>query len=166
TALALLRLYHRPLPDVLKEHVMDPIGASATWQWHGYGTSWVEERGQRMQSVSGGAHWGGGLWISTLDHARFGQLYLAGGNWNGAQLLSPHWIRESLTPCSIKPEYGFLWWLNHASSISALGSAQAFAARGAGGNIVFVDPALDIVIVLRWCADTKKIIDELLGTLD
>ena len=43
TALSLLRLFRGPLPPVLKQTIMDPIGASPTWEWHGYETSYVEE---------------------------------------------------------------------------------------------------------------------------
>ncbi len=53
-SLALMRVFGRPLPEVLKERVMDPIGASDTWEWHGYDNSWMEIGGRRMQSVSGG----------------------------------------------------------------------------------------------------------------
>ena len=81
TALSLLRLYHAPLPEILKSRLMDPIGTSQAWLWHGYDTSWVVERGRKMQSVSGGAHWGGGVWIDSYDHARFGLLYLRRGRW-------------------------------------------------------------------------------------
>ncbi|HEX2168639.1 MAG TPA: serine hydrolase, partial [Longimicrobiales bacterium] len=35
-ALAALNVWRRPLPQVLREYVMDPIGASATWRWYGY----------------------------------------------------------------------------------------------------------------------------------
>ena len=59
-ALSLLRVFRRPLPHVLKERIMDPIGASATWEWHGYENSYVDIDGTKMQSVSGGAHWGRG----------------------------------------------------------------------------------------------------------
>ncbi|MBT4072668.1 MAG: serine hydrolase, partial [Chloroflexi bacterium] len=45
TALSLLRLYGEPLPDVLKANVMDPIGASDGWAWHGYSTSMVDVNG-------------------------------------------------------------------------------------------------------------------------
>ncbi len=41
-ALAALHVWRRPLPQVLRELVMDPIGASNTWRWHGYDNSWVE----------------------------------------------------------------------------------------------------------------------------
>ena len=40
--------------DLLRERIMNPIGASPTWRWHGYENSWVELDGRRLQSVSGG----------------------------------------------------------------------------------------------------------------
>ena len=78
-ALSLLRLLRRPLPEVLREAIMDPIGASDSWVWRGYRNSTVEIDGTRMESVSGGGHWGGGLFISSRDHARVGQLVLRRG---------------------------------------------------------------------------------------
>ncbi len=165
TALALLRLFREPLPEVARRELFEPVGASDSWQWHGYDSSWVEVEGRSVQSVSGGAHWGGGLWISTLDHARFGLLYLNRGCWQDKQLLAPEWIDESVKPCNQNPGYGLLWWLNHDSAISRIADSSAFAARGAGGNIVFVWPGADIVIVLRWCADPKKVIDDILECL-
>ncbi len=80
-ALALLNIWRKPLPQVLKEQVMDPIGASATWRWTGYDNSWVVMDGMPVQSVSGGSHWGGGLYINAYDQARFGYLTLRNGNW-------------------------------------------------------------------------------------
>ena len=71
-ALALLRVWRRPLPEVFRELVMEPIGASPDWEWHGYRNSWVEIGGERVQSVSGGGHWGGGAFISARDQARIG----------------------------------------------------------------------------------------------
>ncbi|HYZ42232.1 MAG TPA: serine hydrolase, partial [Stellaceae bacterium] len=62
-SLALLRLWRRPLPEVFRELVMDPIGGSPDWEWHGYRNSYVEIGGRRVQSVSGGGHWGGGVVI-------------------------------------------------------------------------------------------------------
>ena len=165
TALALLRLFREPLPDVLKREIMDPISATDSWSWHGYHTSWVEVAGRDVESVSGGAHWGGGLWINTLDHARFGLLYLHRGRWGNRQLLDARWISETVSPCDINPAYGFLWWLNADGSISKIADATAFAAIGAGGNIIFVWPPADVVIVLRWCADTSTAIDGVLACL-
>jgi len=78
-ALSLLRLWQKPLPDVLKAEIMDPIGASDTWRYVPYHNSIVEINGQSMPSVSGGTRWGGGLWINTRDEARFGYLFLRRG---------------------------------------------------------------------------------------
>ncbi len=73
-ALAALNVWGEALPDVLAQRVMNPIGASDTWRWHGYENSWVEIGGQRIQSVSGGGHWGGGMFISARDHAAPGRV--------------------------------------------------------------------------------------------
>src|SRR5262245_56301468 len=48
-ALALLKVWNKPLPQVLKEQVMDPIGASDTWVWHGYRNSFVQLDGRAVQ---------------------------------------------------------------------------------------------------------------------
>ena len=80
-ALATLNVWRRPLPQVLKENVMDPIGASDTWRWFGYENSFVMVDGQIVQSVSGGGHWGGGMFINAYDMARFGLLTERGGKW-------------------------------------------------------------------------------------
>jgi CubicO group peptidase (beta-lactamase class C family) len=63
-AYALLQVCRRPLPAVLKESIMDPIGASTTWRWYGYEHSWVTVDGMTIQSVSGGGHSGGGLLLN------------------------------------------------------------------------------------------------------
>lgn len=165
TALALLQLFRRPLPGVLADTLMGPVGCTDTWSWHGYATSGVEIDGNTIESVSGGAHWGGGLWINSYDHARFGHLFLNKGAWNGVTLLDPEWIRWSCEPCELNPAYGLFWWLNHNGGISRVAGPQAFAARGAGGNVVFVDPDREVVIVLRWCADPRDVIDRILGAV-
>lgn len=153
-ALALTRVFGRSLPEVLKERLMDPIGASDTWQWHGYSNSWVEIAGRRVASVSGGAHWGGGLWISTADHARIGQLVLNKGVWQGRRLLSEAWIDTMTAPCPVNPTYGMFWWLNtpgHAAYPSA--SPSAVFGIGVGCNLIWVEPEHDMVLVARWIED-------------
>jgi len=149
-ALALLRVFKEPLPAVLKREIMEPIGASDTWNWHGYRNSYVEIDGQKMQSVSGGAHWGGGLWISTLDQARIGLLMLNEGQWNGRQLISKAWIKQSVTPCPLNPNYGMMWWLNTIGEQAPAASRSSFFAKGVGSNIIWVDPENDMVVVTRW----------------
>lgn len=149
-ALSLLRVFREPLPGVLKRRVMDPIGASDTWAWHGYANSYVEIDGKRMQSVSGGAHWGGGLWISTLDHARVGLLMANEGQWNGRQVIAKDWVRLSTTPCPLNQNYGLMWWLNAIGEQAPAAPRSNFFAKGVGSNIIWVDPDHDMVTVVRW----------------
>jgi len=149
-ALALLLIWRRPLPDVFRELVMDPIGASRTWEWHGYRNSYVEIDGKRMQSVSGGSHWGGGVFIHARDQARIGLLMLRRGEWNGSRILSREWIECMRVPCALNPQYGYLWWLNTDRSLFPSAPASGYSASGAGGNLTWIDPENDIVAVLRW----------------
>ena len=76
---SLLNVFRKPLPFVLKENIMDPIGASSTWRWYGYDNSMIVVDGVKVQSVSGGGHFGGGIFINSEDHARFGLLFLRDG---------------------------------------------------------------------------------------
>lgn len=161
-SLALMRVFNRPLPDILRERIMDPIGASDTWEWHGYDNSWVEIDGRKMQSVSGGAHWGGGLWISTSDHARVGQLVLNKGSWNGRRVLSEKWIESIKTPCALNPSYGMLWWLNTSGYETYPGAgSSSFFAIGVGTNLVWIDPENAMVVVARWI--DKEAVEEFVG---
>ena len=149
-SLSLLQAFRRPLADVLEDVIMDPIGASSTWEWKPYRNSWVEIDGVRMPSVPGGSHWGGGLWMCTRDHARFGLLIASGGRWNGRELVPESWIDEIRRPCPINPEYGLLWWLNTERRRLPSVPPSVFAAWGAGGNYLFIDPDHDLLIVVRW----------------
>jgi CubicO group peptidase (beta-lactamase class C family) len=149
-AFALTTVWGRPLPDVLKEYVMDPIGASNTWQWHGYHNSGAVVDGRSIVVVSGGGHWGGGLWANAWDHARYGYLFLNRGEWSGRRVVPEQWIHQALTPSTLMPTYGYLWWLNTGGQLYSGASAASFFAQGSGGNVVWVDPANDLVVVARW----------------
>jgi len=163
-ALALLHVWHRPLPQVLKETIMDPIGASPTWRWYGYESSFVVLDGQVMQSVSGGGHWGGGVFMDAYDMARFGYLTLRKGRWKDRQLLSEKWIGMALTPTPVQPDYGFMNWYNNRSrNQSPFAPASSFAHIGNGTNYVYVDPENDLVVVLRWIE--RRPIDEFVRRL-
>jgi len=149
-AFCLLQRFGRALPDVVRERVMDPIGASRDWQWHGYSTSWVEVRGQRVQSVSGGAHWGGGMFIGARDHARLGLLVARRGRWGDRQILPEAWIEAMLTPSPTNGSYGYLWWLNRGAAPYRSAPDTCVYAMGAGNNIIWIDRQHDLVAVLRW----------------
>jgi CubicO group peptidase (beta-lactamase class C family) len=150
-ALAALCVWRRPLPQVLREHVMDQIDASPTWRWYGYETSWVELDGEAVQSVSGGGHWGGGMFINARDMARFGLLTLRRGRWRDKQILSEEWLRMATTPTAAQPTYGFMnFFLNTERKYLPSAPASAFAHVGNGTNIIYVDPENDLVVVARW----------------
>lgn len=149
-SLALLHLFRRPLPEVFLEAVLRPLGGGEGFQWAGYDDAWVEIAGQRMQSVPGGTHWGGGVSISARDQARIGQLLLAGGVHEGRALLPREWVVRMRQPCAIAPFYGWLVWLNGTGTLFADASRESWFMIGAGGHYVWMDPAHDAVIVVRW----------------
>jgi CubicO group peptidase (beta-lactamase class C family) len=150
-ALAATAVWRQPLPVVLHEHVMQPIGASSTWQWHGYENSWINLNGHQVQAVSGGSHWGGGMFINAYDQARFGLLTLHEGRWGDRQIVSEAWVRQSRIPGSVNPGYGFMnYFLNGEGSMYANAPEEAWVHVGAGSNLVYVDPVNDLVVVARW----------------
>jgi CubicO group peptidase (beta-lactamase class C family) len=169
-ALAALEVWRRPLPQVLREYIMDPIGASNTWRWLGYETSWVLMDGQAVQSVAGGGHWGGGMFINARDMARFGLLTLRRGKWKDRQLLSEEWVKMATTPTPVQPTYGFMnWFLNTDKKYVANAPASAWLHVGNGNNIIYVDPENDIVAVVRWIENNAAIngfIGRLLASID
>lgn len=147
---SLLQVWRKPLPMVLKEHIMDPIGASTTWRWYGYDNSWVVVDGINMSSVSGGGHHGGGMFINTYDQARFGLLFCRKGNWNGDQLISSKWVEMIQTPAPAYESYGYMWWLNRGERKWSGTPDGLYYAAGFGGNFIVVDTKNDLVIVTRW----------------
>ncbi|MCA9906786.1 MAG: serine hydrolase, partial [Anaerolineae bacterium] len=89
-----------------------------------------------------------GLHLMTHELAAFGQLYLQGGRWQNEQLVPAEFIAASTTaqvtggyPERVK--YGYLWWV----SVDSEGRA-AFFASGAGGQYLYVLPALELIVVI------------------
>lgn len=151
-ALSLLRVFGKSVPDVFQQEVMAPIGASTTWKWVPYTNSYVELDGKLVPSVSGGTRWGGGMWIDSWDMARFGYLWLRGGNWAGKQILPPDYVKAALLPSEHGPDYGYLFWLNtRGKNLPGL-PPTAYAALGAGSNDIVISPEHDLVVVWRWHA--------------
>ncbi|WP_445386289.1 serine hydrolase domain-containing protein [Robiginitalea sp. IMCC44478] len=150
-AYSLTHVWRKPLPQVLKEELMDPIGASSSWRWFGYDHAWTVIDGLKMQSVTGGGHSGGGIFISAEDMARFGLLFMGGGKWKGQSVISEGWIQEAMNPSAPNPNYGYMWWLNRKGPRQWEGVPEhVFYAAGFGGNFIIVDQKEELVIVLRW----------------
>ncbi|HET6767702.1 MAG TPA: serine hydrolase [Chitinophagaceae bacterium] len=153
-AYSLLQVLRKPLPVILRERIMDPIGASTTWRWYGYDNSFVNVDGQMVESVSGGGHFGGGIFINTLDQARFGLLFLRKGKWKNKQLISEQWVNSVSQPSVANKSYGLMWWTNEENRLGNV-SKKIYSADGFGGNFIVVDNEHDIVIVVRWLDPSK-----------
>ncbi|MGH7555944.1 MAG: serine hydrolase domain-containing protein [Longimicrobiales bacterium] len=184
-ALALLHVWRRPLPQVLKEYVMDPIGATG-WEWHGYDNAWVLIDGVKMQSVTGGGHWGGGMFISARDQARFGLLHMRGGRWKDKQLLSEGYLELATTPGTLNGggfgNYGMPGLRAQGGGRGGRGgggreggppapppahppSERAISHSGNGPNRIFSDPKYDLVIVTRW-SNGGEFIQRIIDAID
>ena len=86
---------------------------------------------------------GWGLFITPIDMAKIGQLYLNRGAWNGKQLVPAQWIDESTSAHSRwgKLLYGYLWWIIDEDE-------HSYAALGDGGNVIYVNPAKNLVVAM------------------
>ena len=150
-ALAALHVWRKPLPVVLREEVMEPIGASPTWRWHGYDNAWIELDGMKMQASTGGGHWGGGMFINARDMARFGYLFLRNGRWKDREIVSPKWLEMARTPGSANQTYGYMnWFLNTGQKPFPAAPETSVTFQGNGSNIIYIDWENDLVIVVRW----------------
>jgi hypothetical protein len=152
---SLLNVFRVPLPKVLKKYIMDPIGASNTWRWYGYDESMKIIDGVEVQSVSGGGHFGGGMFISSEDHARFGLLFLRDGIWGDEKLISSGWIKKMRLPSENNSSYGYMWWLNRGQRKWDGLPENIYYGAGFGGNYVVIVPDHDLVIVARWINSSK-----------
>lgn len=87
---------------------------------------------------------GWGLALKPRDLLKFAQLYLNKGKWNGKQIVSSQWIKDSIRKRSYWNglSYGYLWWLIEN------GECCGYAALGDGGNTIFISPEKDIVVVI------------------
>lgn len=83
---------------------------------------------------------GWGLALSPRDMARFGYLFLNQGYWDGKQIISQQWVKESVK--SNENEYGYLWWLRKINDL------ETFSALGSGGNVISCIPEKDLVIAI------------------
>lgn len=101
--------------------------------------------------------------ISTRDLARFGSLYLRGGEWDGTQVLPREWVEASTRAHSItgrrgtKSGYGWMWWV--AAPVDASRSTipdGAFTASGTGGHRLTVLPSISTVVVFRTDTDDPE----------
>ena len=122
-----------------KKYLFPPLGIEQTL--------WIK-------NDEGHPHTGGGLFLRPLDMAKFGLLYLKGGIWEDQQLIPADWVTESFTkhhnfggPSSRKiTDYGYLWWIMEGDP-DGEGKQSIYAAKGYGGQNIFVIPEHSMVVV-------------------
>lgn len=91
----------------------------------------------------------GGLNLRTRDYAKFGQLFLQGGEWEGEQLIPVDWVKDSIVnhAPNVHPVrgsgYGYQWWVPMPQDGPSKGD---FFAVGIYGQYIYVNPAMNIVI--------------------
>ncbi len=138
------------LGGILEEAVEEPV----EWFVHRtlFGPLGIDEY-KFLVDPTGVVYMGGGLHMRPRDMAKFGQLFLDGGVWQGKRILSEEWVREStgkygrLAPLDRNGhQYGYLWW-HHVYNVGDR-VIETIEARGAGGQYIFVVPSLQLVVVI------------------
>lgn len=102
----------------------------------------------------------GGVHSSARDLARYGLLYLSGGEWNGEKILAPAFVHRATSnqvPADLDPDYflcgryGYYWWTNDVRADGARPMPSAppgtYLAHGAGRNFIIIVPEWNMVIV-------------------
>ena len=123
----------RSIPDLLNEWLLQPLGleADAYYVSDGLGVAFVL----------------GGLNMRTRDYARFGQMVLQGGLWNGRQIAPPDWIelttQGSAPTATGRERYGYQWWIP-----SDARPGEVFA-RGVYGQYIYLDRVRGVVIAMN-----------------
>lgn len=123
----------RSVPDLLAERVLVPLGleADAYYVTDGYDAAFVL----------------GGLNMRTRDYARFGQMFLQNGRWNGAQIVPADWVAASTIPSAPtakgQTQYGLQWW------IAADAPVGEYFARGVYGQYIYINQAAGVVIAVN-----------------
>lgn len=119
--------------------------------------------GFKVVEPSGSMHPAHTFRMSTRDLARFGQLYLQEGQWNGREVIPKSWVRASTSSiASTRPGqgYGYMWWTYAADTAAqrwpAISRRDLYQARGTGGQVMFVIPSEEMVIVMRGDTDNGR----------
>ena len=97
------------------------------------------------QGISDG---GNGFAMNVYDMAKLGELYLNNGNWNGEQIISEQWVKDSTTlqfdRSSGSADYGYQWWVRTFGE----NNHPAYFAQGHYGQYIFVVPDLNLVVAI------------------
>jgi len=118
---------------MLSERIIQPLGLEAApyYLTDGVGTAFVL----------------GGLNLRSRDYARFGQMILQGGTWQGQQIVPSDWIDASILPSAKtkagKSGYGYQWWIPVGAT-----PGDEVIGRGIYGQYLYLDRSAEVVIVV------------------
>lgn len=116
-----------------------PIGVT-NYQW--------QHTPQRVANTAGG------IQLTPLGFARYGQLHKDRGRWQDNQVVPAAWVDEMLTPVvdTTVPgnRYGYLWW-HKTYEVEGVGYPVSYCS-GNGGNKIFVFDEQDLVVVVTASA--------------
>lgn len=120
-------------------HLFEPLGIT-NYDW--------QHTPQRVANTAGG------IQLTPLDFAKFGELHRNDGVWGDKRLLPAGWARQSLAPVvdttTEGDRYGRLWW-NKRYAVNGEQWETSYCS-GNGGNKIFVFPDQDLVIVVTASA--------------
>ena len=131
------RVSGKTLSAYMAERLWDPLGAGSDALWL------IDRPGEEMAF--------GGLNVTLRDYGRFGLLMAYEGEWQGRRLLPEGWVERATVPRSLQVQhgklypdyplgYGYQWWCFP-------GPGRAFTGQGVYGQLLMVDPSLDLVVV-------------------
>jgi CubicO group peptidase (beta-lactamase class C family) len=130
---------HKDVRTLLRERIMRPIGVGDEEWSVGYGKTYIVDGLPLVGS------WGGGGYTARAV-ARVGRLMLRQGDWQGRRLISAEAVRQVTRDVGTPGNCGIGWWNNNDGGFPGL-PKDAFWGSGAGHQVVFVLPSLNLIAV-------------------
>ena len=136
-----------------ERHLFEPLGITDCY--------WAKYPDEVVQT-------GGGLYLRPRDMAKLGQLFLDGGRWEGKQVVSEGWVKEStashvdaakITPAAQASGYAYQWWLGSFRINDR--DVPSYSARGRGGQFIIVLPDQQMVVVFTSSPDNPLLFQPL-----
>ena len=145
---AIQQRYGQPLASFADEYLFKPLQI-VDWKWEN------AKDGRTFGAFS--------LFLKPRDIAKFGQLLLNNGRWNGEQIVDSSWIAQATKPLvsTERPgsSYGYYFWVYPAY--------PAYAALGHGGQEIFVDSMQNLVIIYTaWPYTSGELFDNFFELAD
>ena len=126
------RVSSMDIHQFMNDYLLQPLNISSYTYW----------------ALDGQIHMGSALYLSNRDMAKLGQLYLNGGTWNGARILSQAYIDDAITPhVTGQYTYGYQWWMRGFTVNSQV--VNTYNADGLGGQYIIVIPEHDAIVAFQ-----------------